>query len=315
MQQVFAFGLNFGNVGRVTRPPMDELVGGWNSHWKGVNCEARVVRWYGHTGNFVLELDHGGLPEAIRVLHVVEPSRRFAVFEVDTFESWLALVRIAAKQIPAKEPHLRWTPGIVMDSDLDGSTPVAPNRPGGVRFGPEARPRLMMVWKPDRLLPGRDKLDPNPKTRAGGWGSVARVIGPKRWTARSLRTVEGLCAEWREGISRSHQVDASSADSTLPRATREGEDVPDPHYALIAARREAERLARELCARARVDVAAKRFVEVCAAIEQARLLNPKGTGLSACAAPSRQSGRPSRKRREFLPQRSRPRASTTAQPH
>src|SRR5215467_659247 len=83
---------------------------------------------------------------------------------------------------------------MVMDREPDGSAPDAPSLPQGARFGQQSRPRLMMVWKRDRLVPGRNILDS--KARGGGWGALATAMKPRgRWTARSLRTVEGLYAQ------------------------------------------------------------------------------------------------------------------------
>src|SRR5436190_15517096 len=97
MMQFLVFGVNFGNISRATRPPMDALVGEWNDRWKNSRSDARVVASYGHTGNFILELDQGGMLEGIRALQTVEPHKSFALFELDVFGDWLAAVRIAAK--------------------------------------------------------------------------------------------------------------------------------------------------------------------------------------------------------------------------
>jgi hypothetical protein len=277
MRRVLAFGQNFGNIRKGRRKPMDELVRAWNDRWNNARSGVRVVDWYRPTGNFVLELAKGGVIEAIQALQDVEPARRFAVFDLETFQDWLVAVRQAVHRPPAKEPDLRWTPGMVMDTDPEGPEPEAPAQRRRIHFGPEVRPRLMMVWKPDRLLPGRQKLDADPKSRGGGWGSIASAMGPRqRWTARSLGTVEGLYAVARVEVPKSIPVDASASSATRAvRTTKSGDEVVAPLHSLLIARRDAERLARSVCARAGLDIAGKRFIDVCVAIEQAHLMSPK----------------------------------------
>jgi len=75
------------------------------------------------------------------------------------------------------------------------------------------------------------------------------------------------------GLQPSTGPPARSARSA--RKSEKDEEILPAHFALLAARREAEDLARRVCVRGGIEVAGKKFMDVCLAIEQAHLFNSK----------------------------------------
>jgi hypothetical protein len=291
MPHFVAFGVGFGNVGvyGTRHPPMSELVTSWNERWEASAAGARIVHTFHKTGNFVLDLEHGGLTEAVAAFRLVASTDRFAVFPVSTFRVWLASAREAARRRPPVEAGRRWTPGVVMNLALDAPVPPRPPLLGVIRFGEEAQPRLRFAWKHDLLKPGSNVLDP--MRREGGWGAVAKAMQTHAagvWTARALSSVEGLIAfevtdfdvPEGSGLETSRAAPdrvplRQTTGTALVASGRDRLEPTEPHLVVMAARRAAEQWTRQVCQRAGVDVSGKRFLELCHEIESRRLLGPK----------------------------------------
>jgi hypothetical protein len=99
----------------------------------------------------------------------------------------------ALNQAPRVIPGRRWTPGIVMDSNLKGGIPPMPPSDEKAVFGEFAVPRIRIVWKGDVLSETDNKLDNT--QREGGWGAVSnrmKQVAGGIWTARAMSSIEGI---------------------------------------------------------------------------------------------------------------------------
>jgi hypothetical protein len=294
MGRVAAFGVGFGNLGksRTLRPPIQELVALWNEKWKAAGVSAQVSRSYHKTGNFVLDLGDGGVREALQAFQLVTPEDRFAVFDWEPFERWVAMVGAAAKTPPPPVQGRRWTPGMVMSVELEGRTPPEPPAPKTARrwlFGAQAAPRLRMAWKHDLLQPGTDILDP--RRREGGWGAVAKAMQDHaggEWTARAYSSVAGLIGEvdlasQPKPATSVDQMAVSGPSSRAPAAKQQASPEPEDvdgsdqkaDLVVIAVRREAERIAREVCQRGGLATAGMTFANLIHAAQDQRALSQR----------------------------------------
>jgi hypothetical protein len=194
-----AFGLNIGNVGRIQtpRPSTEVLLDNWNKRLLS-SREVRLafVGAYYHTGNYVLEA-----PQSERLERIVEtltryvPWHKFAVFHYAEFVTVLKPIRLELKRAPSTVPGRRWTSGIVMDVNPNGRIPPTPSSDEKAWFGAFAVPRIRIAWKGDVLNAQGNTLDNT--QREGGWGSLSermKKVAGGLWTARSLKSVEGIVA-------------------------------------------------------------------------------------------------------------------------
>jgi hypothetical protein len=182
-----AFAVNIGNLGltMTPRPPMADLVDDLNT---ALHCRKRlrVLDFFGHTGNFLLEcgVAPGEAAEIIgRLLRT--PCTVMSVDRVaDCAATACALPR------PPAEAGRRWTPGVVFRvSGRSSSTAPTSTRVACLQRLDDF---TVLAWKRDQEeSPGR--LDR--RRRGGGWGAmsstVARQLGGV-WTGRSLTTLEGV---------------------------------------------------------------------------------------------------------------------------
>lgn len=199
MSLYLVFGLNVGNVGRmiVSRPSTKVLLRSWNQHLSAsqeVRLEFSAA--FGHTGNYVLRAPRPeDLDGIVATLARNVPTHRFVVFDHTEFLAALDLMRRALIQLPPAVHGRRWTSGLVMDSNPHGGIPPIPPSDDKSRFGLFAVPRIRIVWKGDVLDSQENKL--NNAQREGGWGSLSdrmRKVAGGTWTARSMKSVEGIVA-------------------------------------------------------------------------------------------------------------------------
>ena len=199
MNLYLAFGLDIGNVGRAkaTRPPTKALVADWNKRLSSSReVHLQFVNAYAHTGNYVLQASKSEqLENIMAVLDRFIPTYKFAVFGYMEFLAVLDPIRRALKQTPPAVSGRRWTPGIVMDTNPNGRIPLIPASDAKAWFGAFAVPRIRSAWNGDILDSQEDKLDN--AQREGGWGSLSdrmRKVAGSTWTARSMKSVEGIVA-------------------------------------------------------------------------------------------------------------------------
>lgn len=199
MSLFLAFGVDIGNVGRLKnqRPPTDALIAEWNkklSHAR--EFRLAFIGSYAQTGNYVLQASQAeGLERIVEILAQHIRSHNFAVFSCVEFVSAFDPVRYALQRTPSSIPGRRWTPGIVMDLNPTGGIPPRPRSDEKAAFGSFAVPRIRTAWKGDILSSQEDALDR--KQREGGWGALSermKAAAGGVWTARSMKSVEGIVA-------------------------------------------------------------------------------------------------------------------------
>ena len=187
---LLAFGVGVGNlgVGSGGRRLMHEWVSYLNQRLASEGLGAKVSDFYGHTGNFVVE--SGGPSGRDLKSALADWMGTFVtVLEIERVRSYSASA--AARPAPPGEPLVRWTPGLALRVRGGGQLRSDAETQRAV-YHPLDHDAVA-VLKRDFLLVDSDKLDP--ERRLGGWGAVAKEVGDRAggvWTARSLRTVDGL---------------------------------------------------------------------------------------------------------------------------
>jgi hypothetical protein len=190
VRRYIAFGLNVGNLGRASgkRIPMREWVKRINHKLESSDSGTRVVAWYGHTGNLVI--DAGSAPALIRSqLSKAAGGTDFVVLAAA--EVARLVEKAESLRAPTQVPGTRWTRGLVFCLD-GGTVGTATCHDGPLGRLIRVSPLALMACKRD-ILDDTRRLDRT--RRQGGWGAVATLAGRQyggRWTARSLRTVIGV---------------------------------------------------------------------------------------------------------------------------
>ncbi len=183
-----ALAVNIGNLGPVSpaRRPMAELTRTLDTALRARGGRARVLDFFGHTGNFLVE-------GADRPADVARTLGRL----LGTPCALLPIARVAhataavqAFPPPAKEPGQRWTPGVVFH--VNGLASSAEPKDTHVARLQRLDDATVLAWKRDVEDP-RGRLDK--KRRGGGWGAVSSAVGRQVggvWTARSAATLDGV---------------------------------------------------------------------------------------------------------------------------
>jgi len=163
-----------------------------NRKLTSLESTTRIVVWYGHTGNFVVESSRadqsaiaGELTSLLGVSCAVLP-----------FHDALDITSTAEKApSPPSLEGKRWTGGIVFAVRSQPCRSV-PKQTSHAVFFPISE-NAVGAWKEDQLTPGAT-LDR--ERRGGGWGAVSgdvsKAVGGV-WTAHSLRTVIGTLEKAR----------------------------------------------------------------------------------------------------------------------
>src|SRR2546425_4312167 len=183
-----ALGVNIGNLSRGKKPrePMVSRCDRINRSLARKSVDLRVIGFYRHTGNLVLETTTLQPTQSAQILSEADGGTWMAVSEA-TMRKAVEEVRETAS--PEPEEGVRWTPGLAF----------AVTTPKRVIIASSAKVRLHSIdsntvaaWKQDRITE-RGRLDN--KMREGGWGAVSGAVADQtnsRWTARSLTTLEGV---------------------------------------------------------------------------------------------------------------------------
>lgn len=181
MGLVIAFGSGIGNIGGGARLPMASQVEAANEALNRLTGGGvRIVTWYGHTGNFVINTRPAAaasLQADVRAALAV-PCRILSVEHLQDYVAWLGEIGS-----PISADGGRWTPGLAFLVEGNPSTDRKA-MVDGVRFERYAHD-VMGVWK--RSAEG--------SLESGGWGAVSRSLNEQlggTWTARSVRSVLGV---------------------------------------------------------------------------------------------------------------------------
>lgn len=189
-----AFQVGRSNVGRRgRRVASSESQEKWNHRLSVKGFQVRAS--YGHTGNFIVE-SHApvAVTQVIAALELLIPLR-FCVFSQEGFKQWFGELTTKSTK-PSVQGSRRATLGAVMDLDPGGKEPPR-LEPSETRiFDNLAMPRVRAVWKLDLAKKGeKGRMVHDERHRDGGWGALAdamRRAAGGEWTARSIRTLEGL---------------------------------------------------------------------------------------------------------------------------
>jgi len=189
LRLAIALGLHIGDIGDTDHPKMAEWILAINRSLLSENANSRVIAWFGHTGNFIIETQSDDFSKTSIELYSAS-GETFLVMPVACLKECLA--RLDRLPMPAPKDGVRWTAGASfrMEDPADyGQTPEDWSTTNGFFF-PLTR-TVVGVRKRDRLLT-LTKL--NPRHRVP-WGSVGRDCGRRlggTWTSRSVRTLRGL---------------------------------------------------------------------------------------------------------------------------
>jgi len=191
------FGVNIGNLGRVSKRRI--VMGSWtleiNKKLASIQSSTKIVDWYGHTGNFVIESSRTERSDIVSELTSVVGAS-FAVLSYDEVTDFVSAARRAFSPPPLEGN--RWTCGIAFEVGDPPCLSVPKQTSHAVFFA--LSDHSVGAWKKDQLAE-RGILDR--ERRGGGWGAVSgdvsKTVGGV-WTARSLRTVIGTLEKARQYI-------------------------------------------------------------------------------------------------------------------
>jgi hypothetical protein len=147
----------------------------------------QVVGFFGHTGNFLVSCSLTD-PEAVRARFIGQLETGWIVRRIEDVKS--AATDSATYPKPKARVGTRWTQGLAFSEDPNVECKRLHRTRRAILW--EVCRGISGVWKADSLAE-RDILDRH--RRGGGWGKISDDIGTQlggRWTARSLRTVQGL---------------------------------------------------------------------------------------------------------------------------
>ena len=183
-----ALGVNIGNLsrGKRSREPMLARCGRINDSVEQSRVDLRVIGFYRHTGNLVLQTTTLEPTIAAQILSDADGGIWMALSE-STMREVVEMVR--CMPLPQREDGVRWTPGLVFAVTEPACSTIASTPK--VRLQ-SINLRAVAAWKRDQLT-DRGRLDN--KMREGGWGAVSREVADQagsQWTARSLTSLEGV---------------------------------------------------------------------------------------------------------------------------
>ena len=193
-----AFGVNVGNLGRgrEIRESMSVRCDRINRTLRRNNVDLRIITYYGHTGNLVLETVTLQPVDAGKALSDAD---RGVWMALSTEALRTAVLRVKNLPAPMSEHGVRWTPGLVFAVT---KTPSVNVESSAKVYLCGISASIVAAWKRDRTT-AQGILDRT--KREGGWGAVSAVVANQtetRWTARSLKTLEGILDRCRRGRSR-----------------------------------------------------------------------------------------------------------------
>lgn len=166
-----------------------------NRKLETLGSSTRIIDWYGHTGNFVVESSRTEPSEIASELASVAGVSCGVVPYGDVVE----YVSIAERTVSPKPlVGKRWTPGVAFAVIAPPSNSVPKQTSHAIFFA--ISESAVGAWKKDQLVE-RGILDRG--RRGGGWGAVSsdvsKTVGGV-WTARSLRTVMSTLEKARQHI-------------------------------------------------------------------------------------------------------------------
>jgi hypothetical protein len=188
MATVIAFGRHIGDIGTRDHPKMHEWVPRLNDALATLASGSRIVNCFDDSGNFVV-ISPGGDLQSIASDLQATTGKEFVAVHRESLGHWRDALK--GLVIPPAEDGFRWTPclSIRLDVPTDSTSAEGWSTPNGHYFPVAAQ--CTAVWKRDRLMPGRDKLDTRNRTPLGALSRDCEVRLGGRWTSRTSRTIDG----------------------------------------------------------------------------------------------------------------------------
>jgi hypothetical protein len=181
---------------------MKDWVREGNQRLAGISASIRVLGSFSHTGSFVVESDNDRSQVATHLSSVFDT--QFTVLSVDDLAEYASIMKKACP--PEPKVGFRWTPGLVLAiSDEQATVSHKLHDTQHASFCPMPL-RAVGAWKLDQLTDS-EVLDS--EKRGGGWGAVSDDVSCQvggKWTARSLRPVNGVLKLAREYASRNSHL-------------------------------------------------------------------------------------------------------------
>ena len=184
------FGVGIGNLGQHHRRPMTGWIAQLNRSLDQRSPTVEIIDSFGHTGNFLASSSSADLKEVIASLDG-ELATNWVVRPLNSVLTAVTAVSNECK--PEASDGIRWTPGLAFQVGAGIECKGVVTTPRAILW--QISPGTIGVWKRDILGKG-NMLDRN--RRGGGWGKISGDIEAQlggRWTARSLRTVDGLLSK------------------------------------------------------------------------------------------------------------------------
>jgi len=171
---------------------MADLVRTLDAAFRARSGRVRVLDFFGHTGNFLVEgADRPGEVAQTLGRLLGTPCALVPIARV-------AEATAAARAAPplGEEPGQRWTAGVVFHVHglASSGEPIDTHVARLQRFDDAT----ILAWKRD-VEDSRGRLDK--KRRGGGWGAVSSAVGRQVggvWTARSATTLNGVLMRLEE---------------------------------------------------------------------------------------------------------------------
>ena len=211
MATLLAFGVGLGNVGtsRRKRIPVNIWIDQLNKALSRQKRAARVIRAYGHTGNFVVSA--AADPDLVATELSGALGTPCVVLKPNDLQHIIETLR-HCRLTSRIDPGVRFTAGaafLVIGTASDGLPEPTPQATYVRRDQ-----KCVLLFKHDIETATRI-LDRN--RRSGGWGAIAtqlaRALGGV-WTARSIRTLIGTLA-----VARFDLTDTRANKRLLPTST------------------------------------------------------------------------------------------------
>ncbi len=183
-----ALGVNIGNLSRGKRPRelMLSRCHRINQNLTQRGVDLRVVGFYRHTGNLLLETVGLDTAEVANLLSEADGATWIAVPDATIRK---AVENMRGMPSPEEEVGVRWTPGLAFAVTQPTDTIISST--GKVQLRSIDK-YTVAAWKRDRITE-RGRLDNN--MREGGWGAISGAIAGQtsaQWTARSLTSLDGV---------------------------------------------------------------------------------------------------------------------------
>ncbi len=189
MGKFLAFGHHIGDMGKRSHPKMSQWVPVLNESLSRGTPVVKIVDWFGHTGNFVVDAESDDTLEiAVRLGEVSKTS--FAVLTPADLRDLLC--QLKTLETSPCNAGFRWTRGASFQIERYPAFVGAERWKTKIGDYVPLTMGMVAVWKRDRLEPEGSKLAAKGRIPWGGAGKDIQGKLGGLWTSRSEKTIEGL---------------------------------------------------------------------------------------------------------------------------